>query len=378
MKGHHLACALILFLCTSSAWGQNANSGPSVFQSSSAPPPVPAIPPLGGLTDKEFAAITSCVPLADTVRSIAEQKSKGVRLEDVKKQYESQTDTNSRTVALNLVDKVYADNFRGAGLYSMRYLGQCAQKVANVAPNRLGVANSCLSNAHIAATASSLKKSGVSSDKAYEPFADFDGTIAASIIDKVYRSPDSAEDAGVAEWKACVISSPGWTSNQKGDEVLLAATPPGYQIGAQTKTDKVVAKHLYPQGESPSSWTEQLSLEAFLDLIDHTPTQFQKAIQGPSETCKDGKVISTSVGQEGGYAFALWSETCAASPGGKMEFRFNKVIQGHDNLYLVSKSFRFEPSEAQTQQCRAYLTSVKVCDSKKSGQPCPGTDAWRP
>lgn len=379
MKEQYLACILILLLFTNSAWGQNANSAPPASQSSSAPtPPVRVIPPLGGLTDKEFAAISSCVPLAETVRSIAEQKSKGVPLEDVKKQYESLTDTNSRAVVLSLVEKAYAEKFVGAGFYSIRYLDQCAQKEANVASNRMGVANRCLSDAHIATTVSSLKKSGVSSDKAYEPFAEFVGTDAATIIDKIYRNPDPGEDAGVAEWKACVISSPTWTTNQKGNEVLLASTPSGYRIGAQNKTAQAVAEHLFPQGQSRSNWTERLSLEAFPDLIDHTPTQFQKAIQGPSESCKDGKVISTSVGEEGGYAFSLWSETCSGSPAGKTEFRFNKAIQGHDSLYLVEKSFLFEPSEAQSQQWQSYLASVKICDSTHSSQPCPSTDAWRP
>jgi hypothetical protein len=136
--------------------------------------------------------------------------------------------------------------------------------------------------------------------------------------------------------------------------------------------------HLYPRSESASNWTERLSLEVFPELIDRTPSFFQKVIQGPSEACKGGKVISSSVGQEDGYAFALWSETCAGSSAGKTEFRFNKVIQGGDNLYLITRSFQSAPSEAQNQQYRSYLTSVRVCDLKRSSQPCPKTDAWHP
>ena len=355
---------------------------PLQSQSSSAPPPaVQSIPPLGGLTDKEFAAMPPCVALAVTVRVIAEHKLQGARLEDVKKQYESLPDPKSKAFMLSVVDNVYADK-SAPGFYSIRYLDSCAQQKAEVAPNRMGVGNSCLKNAYIAAKASAFKKSGASAEKAYEPFAEIYGTQASSIVDKVYRSSDSSEDAGVAEWKACVISSPTWTANQKGQEVVIAATPSGYQAGVETKfetkTDKGIVKSFYPKGESPNHWTERLSLEVFLGLIDHTPSVFQKAIQGPSENCKDGKVISSSVGQDDGYAFAMWSETCAGSSAGKTEFRFNKVIQGHDNLYMITRSFQFAPSEAQTQQFQSYLASVKVCDSKRSGQPCPTTDAWRP
>lgn len=351
---------------------------PLLAQSSpAAPPPGQTIPPLGGLTDQQFEAVSHCVALGETVWAIADQKLKGVRLDDLKKQYDSQPDSPTKTAILKIVDRVYSESFVGAGLYSTRYFDGCALKKPDVTPQHLGVANSCLRNAYIASTASTLKKSGASSDKAYEPFAEFDGTKASTIIDKVYRSSDPGE-AGQAEWKACVESSATWTQNQKGQEILLAAIPSGYQVGAQTKTDKVIAQHLYPKGESPNKWTERLSLESFPELFDHTPTQFQKAIQGPSDTCKDGKVISTSVGEQDGYAFSLWTETCAGSLAGKTEFRLNKAIQGHDSLYLVTKSFQSEPVEAQSQQWRSYLSSVKLCDSTRSSQPCPSTDVWRP
>ena len=352
---------------------------PLISQSGSAPPPaVQSIPPLGGLTDKEFAATAPCVVLAVSVWGIAENKQRGVRLEDVKKQYESQPDSTTKTFMLGIVDKVYADKFGVPGPYSGRYLDLCARQKADVATNRMGVANSCLTNAYISAKASAFKKNGASSDKAYEAFAEIYGTQASSIVDKVYRGSDSSDDFGVEEWKACVISSPTWTTNQKGQEVVIAATPSGYKASDPIKTDKNVIQLLYPKGESPNNWTERLTLEAFPELIDHTPSAFQKAIQGPSENCKDGKVISSRVGQDDGYAFAVWSETCAGSSAGKTEFRFNKVIQGHDNLYVITRSFQFAPSEAQTQQFQSYLASVKVCDSKRSGQPCPTADAWHP
>jgi hypothetical protein len=356
---------------------------PLVSKSNSAPPPAQSIPPQGGLTDKELADVASCVGPANMVWFDAEQKLKGVRLEDLKKQYEAQPESKAKATALRLADKVYSDTFRAVGFYAIQFLDQCAQSNANVASSRMGVGNSCLRNGYFAATASALKKSGVPSDKAYEPFAEIYGTMASSIIDKVYRRSASDEDAGVAEWKACVISSPTWTANQKAGEVLLAATPTGYSIGLQNKTEKVIAKHLYPSGETPAKWTEKLSVVAFPELIDHTPTQFQKAVQGPSESCKNGKVISTSVGQENGYAYALWSETCqpgapTGAPTGTTEFRLNKAIQGRDNLYFITKSFEFTPSEAQIEQNRAYLSSITVCDAKQSGQPCPTPDAWRP
>lgn len=346
--------------------------------SSSAPPPAAiTIPPQGGLTDQELAAMPPCVGLGQTVWAFAEQKLKGARLDDVKKSYLAHTDQKTSAAFVNLIDRIYADNFPAAGGYAMRYLDACAQKTAKVSPDRMGVANSCLRNAYFAYFASSLKKSGIPAEKAYEPFAEIYGTMASSLIDKVYRSSDP-EEGGFTEWKACVISSPTWTTPQKGQEVLLAPTPSGYQIGNQTRTNEFVGKHLYPQGESPDKWTEQLNVAAFPGLSDHTPTAFQKAVQGPSQTCKDGSVINSSIGEEDGYAFALWYETCAGLPDAKKEFRFNKVIQGHENLYSITKSFKFQPTDAQAQQWRSYLAQVKVCDPTRSSQPCPTADAWRP
>ncbi len=358
-------------------WGEwQSCMKPLISQSSSAPPPaVQSIPPLGGLTDNEFAAMKPCVALGVIVWGIAENKLKGARPEDVKKQYDTEADASKKAFVFKIVDKVYAEDFVAPGLYATRYLDSCA-RTKGVAPERMGVGNSCLTNAHIAARVSALKKSGASAQKAYEPFAEFDGTAASSIVEKVYHNSDFSENPGEVEWRACVISSPTWTTNEKGQEVVIAAIPSGYQT-VETKMDKGSIKYVYPKGESASNWTERLGLEEFPELIDHTPTAFQKAIQGPSENCKDGKVTSSSVGEQDGYAFALWSETCAGSAG-KTEFRFHKAIQGHENFYLVSKSFQIEPSEEQIQLSRSYLASVKVCDSKRSGQPCPTTDAWHP
>lgn len=360
------------------AWGEwESCTKPVISQSGSAPvPAVQSIPPLGGLTDSEFAAMKPCVALGVIVWGMAENKLKGARPEDVKKQYDTVADASKKAFVFQIVDKVYAENFVAPGIYATRYLDSCA-KTKGVVPERMGVGNTCLTNAHIAARVSALRKSGASAQKAYEPFADFDGTAASSIVEKVYHNSDYSENPGEVEWRACVISSPTWTTNEKGQEVVIAATPSGYQASVETKMDKGSIRYLYPKGESASNWTERLGLEEFPELIDHTPTAFQKAIQGPSENCKDGKVTSSSVGEDDGYAFAQWSETCAGSSVGKTEFRFHKAIQGHDNFYLITRSFQFAPSEAQAQQFQPYMASVKVCDSKRSGQPCPA-DAWRP
>ncbi len=349
-------------------------------------PDVQAIPPLGGLTEKEFAEMPTCVVIAVSVWGIAENKQIGTSLENMKKQYDSTPDPQAKAYMLNMVDRVYADKFALPGVYATRYLDSCAQQKAGIAPNRMGVANSCLRKGYIEAKASGYKQVGASADKAYAPFAEFDGTDAAAIVERVYRNPDSKEGLGVAELKACVISSPTWTTNEKGKEVVIVATPSGYKAGAETKfenaTDKGVVKSFFLASENPDHWTERLTISAYFGLGDHTPTAYQKAIQGPSEDCKDGKVISSSVGEEDGYAFALWSETCAASSSdssaGKTDFRLNKVIQGRDNLYMISREFHSTPSDAQVEQYRSYLTSVRVCDSKRSGQPCPTADAWQP
>ncbi|HKV25793.1 MAG TPA: hypothetical protein VJN93_14460 [Candidatus Acidoferrum sp.] len=338
------------------------------------PPPGQSLPPQGGLTDQELASMPPCVGLGETVWTFADLKLQGVPLDNLKKQYESRPASSSQSALLALVDRVYADKFVSPSAYSIRYLDGCAQKNANIAPARMGVANSCLRNAYFAYFAGSYKKSGIPVEKAYAPFADLYGTMASSIMDKVYRN-SVAGDAGVAEWKDCVLSSPTWTTPQKGQEALLAPTPPGYLSDSPTRSADFVTKNLYPQGESSKNWTELVNLAAFPGLFDHTPTAYQKAVQGPSQACKDGKVISSSLGEEDGYAFALWYETCPGSPDGKIEFRFHKVIQGHESLYSITKSFRSEPTPAQAEQSRSYLASVKVCDSTRSGQPCPATDA---
>jgi hypothetical protein len=157
------------------------------------------------------------------------------------------------------------------------------------------------------------------------------------------------------------------------DENLLQNLPSGYKLDFQGKQGKVVISEMVPQSETAKNWSEMVTTQIFLGLKNATPEQFQ-AFMAKSwlAACKDGSIAPVTKGEENGYSFSIWLQTCPLNQStGKPENTWFKAIKGNDSFYVVQKAFRFTPSNEQIAQWMQYFRSITVCDSRLPERSCP-------
>lgn len=169
---------------------------------------------------------------------------------------------------------------------------------------------------------------------------------------------------------------PGICMAQLSNENLLQSVPKGYKLDFQGRQGSMLISEMVPQGESVANWTEMITTQIFLGLKSATPEQFQAFMTKTwLAACKDGEVAPITKGEENGYPFSLWVQSCPLNPAsGKQEKTLFKAIKGNDSFYVIQKAFRFDPSKEQAAEWMQYLRSVVVCDSRLADRACPKLD----
>lgn len=157
------------------------------------------------------------------------------------------------------------------------------------------------------------------------------------------------------------------------DENLLQNLPSGYKVDFQAKQGSMFITEMVPQSETVKNWTEMVTTQVFKGLKNVTPEQFQALMaKNWLAACKDGGVAPVTRGEENGYLFSIWLQTCPLNQStGKPENTWFKAIKGNDSFYVVQKAFRFDPSNENVVQWMKYFRSVMVCDSRLPDSPCP-------
>jgi hypothetical protein len=160
---------------------------------------------------------------------------------------------------------------------------------------------------------------------------------------------------------------------QLKDENLLVDLPPGYKADHEDRQGRVVLTEMVPRAESVASWTEMLSAQIFLGLKTMTPDQYRLFLRRKwGEACKGATSSSITEGQENGYEFSLWVQSCPLNPAtAKAEVTYFKALKGNDNFYVVQKAFRYAPTLEQVKQWMDYMKTVTVCDTRLEDRPCP-------
>lgn len=170
-----------------------------------------------------------------------------------------------------------------------------------------------------------------------------------------------------------LLAAPSICLAELTNENLLQNLPKGYKIDFQTKQGNMIITEMVPQAETVENWTEMVTTQIFLGMKSATPEQFQASVaKSWLAACKGGEAAPITKGEENGYAFSIWLQTCPLNPStGKPEKTWFKAIKGNDSFYVVQKAFKFDPSEDQVTQWMRYFRSVMVCDSRAADRACP-------
>jgi hypothetical protein len=172
-----------------------------------------------------------------------------------------------------------------------------------------------------------------------------------------------------------VLAAPGPARAQLVNENLLVRVPEGYKIDYRANNDKQIINEMVPQSETVKNWTEMVTVQIFLGLKTTLAQMQDNIAQGWLKACPQGIRVPVVDTTENGYPVSLWQLSCPNNAQtGKPEWTWFKALRGNDSLYIVQKTFRFEPSKEQIATWIRYLKSVAVCDSRLPDRACPKTN----
>ena len=167
------------------------------------------------------------------------------------------------------------------------------------------------------------------------------------------------------------------------DEHLAMPAFPSNWTQATVQSGSIEIYEYLPQGQSPTTWTDKITLEVHHDTYTLPVDIYQRRALGQMrENCDGVFEGNLQTGVNNGYPAAYWTLGCKRSRTGDYgETRYTKAIQGGVTLYLLSRSWRTPaygdegpplPPQA-IQEARDFLGSSVVCASG-GVHPCPAGD----
>lgn len=138
-------------------------------------------------------------------------------------------------------------------------------------------------------------------------------------------------------------------------------------------TEVKKSTYIFPTGQKPEKWKEALQFDEFKGLQGVTnPNQLYKLKTDANQARCDEYTKTESVDKRmNGYLTSQWGETCNMADNTTMS-TINKVVVGNDQLYVISKIWKYEPKERHVNQWTNYMDTVYVCD------PTTGSNSCRP
>lgn len=156
------------------------------------------------------------------------------------------------------------------------------------------------------------------------------------------------------------------------NENLLQPLPHDFKIANQDGNQKASLTEMVPKDETLDDWSTMVTTQIYYGEKDASFEIYRSNMkQRWKAACDTAESASVRDGEENGYAFQLWVQSCHFSDEKrKPEITWFKMIKGHDSAYVVQVAFHYEPSKPEIVQWMKYLGSVTVCDSRLKGQGC--------
>lgn len=156
------------------------------------------------------------------------------------------------------------------------------------------------------------------------------------------------------------------------DENLLQPLPDHFKIANQDGNKRMSLTEMVPKDESVDDWSTMVTTQIYYGAKDVSFDDYRSDMgQRWKSACDTAESASVKDGDENGYAFQLWVQSCHFNDAKrKPEITWFKMIKGHDSAYVVQVAFHHEPSKDEITQWMTYLGKVGVCDSRLKGQEC--------
>lgn len=137
------------------------------------------------------------------------------------------------------------------------------------------------------------------------------------------------------------------------------------------ESEQKVDTYYFPTGQKPESWKEAVQSQRYTSTMGVTSAAqvFQVRTQANAANCTEHQVTLISDDTENGYSKAEWAEHCVSGSDSEV-VTLNKVVLGNEQLYVVSKIWKYAPKKNDMQEWQSFMSSVYVCDPTTQANPC--------
>ncbi len=151
-------------------------------------------------------------------------------------------------------------------------------------------------------------------------------------------------------------------------ETMILQLPDKWNPVGQTaegKTDIWV----FPTGQEPDDWEETLRHEAFHSTggMDTATRVYELRAENDQQNCPGFSSEILSDEPENGYSMIYWKQVCELGEEETVA-SLNKVVLGNDQLYILSKIWKYDPPNRTWRRWETYMEGVYVCDPTRPQQ----------
>ena len=154
-------------------------------------------------------------------------------------------------------------------------------------------------------------------------------------------------------------------------ETMILSLPEEWYPTGPLGNENMTDSYLFPIGQDHSGWTETLRQEVFNTTagIEAAERVYELRSASNQESCSVYTSRIRDDGPENGYSMIFWEQLCELGEEETIA-SLHKVVLGNDQLYILSKIWKYDPPNGTWRDWRNYFEDVYVCDPNRPEHPC--------
>jgi len=154
-------------------------------------------------------------------------------------------------------------------------------------------------------------------------------------------------------------------------ETMILSMPDDWHAAQPLRDENKMDFYLFPEEQGLDDWTETLRQEAYLTTAGMPSAErvYELRSAGDEENCPNYTSEVLEQEPENGYSMIFWRQSCQPSEDAIFS-SLHKAVLGNDGLYILTKIWKFEPSNRIWRRWENYFEDVYVCDPDRPEHRC--------
>jgi hypothetical protein len=154
-------------------------------------------------------------------------------------------------------------------------------------------------------------------------------------------------------------------------ETMILSMPDDWHAAQPLRDANKMDFYLFPEEQDLDDWTETLRQEAYLTTAGMPSAErvYELRSAGDEENCPNYTSEVLEQEPENGYSMIVWRQSCQPSEDAIFS-SLHKAVLGNDGLYILTKIWKFEPSNRIWRRWENYFEDVYVCDPIRPEHSC--------